>query len=160
MPELFSCTLRSTRDLLQVRRRIRQLCKLLHFDELEQSKITCVLFEVLCDKLQEYRKVFLFVELFESSLDWYVVQKRAKEDSFSDTRESPVFTIPMRMDQNHFPEEDLRWVMQAMDLASPSPLLEELRSHNQYFLQMFLELEKYRKKAEKSPPSPSRTSAA
>jgi hypothetical protein len=134
MTTLLQLNVKSSRDVLLARVRARQIAKLLGFDETEQTKIACVVFELVWREWQEKESLAARFEVQENLLQ--LVTEYSDETGKRAQRLQIAKPLPRA--QHMLSEEDWPWVILHLR-SQPVHLFEEVRRLNHELLNFFLE---------------------
>jgi hypothetical protein len=143
---LLTITIRRKRDMLLLRRRARQVARLLGLDVSAQTRLACGVFEVACRALEQRQRFRVRFLLAAGRLHVEVVRP-GREVGASDAREQPALSslilpaldvvLPAGLP---LAGEDVRWVLRELRAHGAPDWFEEVRKHNRELFTALVEL--------------------
>ncbi len=141
MKELICLSVKTKADLIRVRQHIRRISRMLGFDSLQQAKISCIAFEMVCGTFLEKEEAILQAFYADGKISIRTgTLPRISPCQFPEEDEQ-LTEIPVPNVQDDLSEEDVVWAIRAMNRYGKTNLFEEIRQQNNDLLRALLELQ-------------------
>ena len=145
MTTLLQLEVSSQRDILVARLRTRQIAKVLGFEEIDQSKMACAVFELVFKEYHRLKHLELTFTVREQILHIFSSNANVGHESEESAKKLQI-AKPLPRDPHCLNEEDWSWVILQLE-RFPVRLFDEVHRLNQELLQFFLQETGFREEA-------------